>query len=366
MFTAIYLASFLMGWMEVHVSISLSLFLAQVKQSSPFIIGLAGFIGNSTYTLTTFILVRYSFKQKILFFVLVPAALAIFYLLMPFSPIPVIFSFLLFGGIFLAFFWPSVQMCFARSDDELKIGVFTLSWSAGVILGAFSAGFIFAFNPIVSFFIASFIALLSFLLLLFHRNKLTFVRASTEIVEEKLTLNRETVFEIRLLNFLHFFTSSSIFFLYPKLGLIRGFSPQFIASIIGIMLISRFLTFFILMDKPIILHPAVFIISCLFFFISCCLVGLGISPYVVVAGVVILGFAGAFSYHNSLLMHIKYHLKTETHESISSAGGFLGALTAGILGQIFNLPVAYVVIGTGIFLVGLWHSRSYLSNAIKR
>jgi MFS family permease len=366
MFPVIYLASFLTAWVGNLVSISLSLFLAQVKQSSPLIIGLAGFIGNAAYTVTTFTLIRHPFRQKIPFFVLVPAASAIFYLLMPFSPVPVIFSFLLFIGIFLAFFWPAVQMCFARSDDELKIGIFNVSWSAGVILGTFSAGFIFALNPRTSFFIASFITLLSFILLFSNRNKLTSVRTDTEITGEKLTLNRETIFEIRLLNFLHFFATSSIFFLYPKLGLVRGFSPQFIGSVVGIMLISRFFTFFILMDKPIILHPARFIVSCLLFFISCCLAGLGRSPYVVVAGVMILGFAGAFSYHNSLLMHIKYRLRTEMHESILGAGTFSGALTAGILGQIFNLPVAYVIIGAGIFLVGIWHSRSYLSNAIKR
>jgi MFS family permease len=360
MFTVIYLASFLMAWLGNLVSISLSLFLAQVKQSSPLIIGLAGFIGNVAYTVTTFTLVRHPFKQKIPFFVLVPAASAAFYFLMPFSPIPVIFSFLLFGGVFLAFFWPAVQMCFARSADELKIGVFNISWSAGMILGTFSAGFIYAFNPRTSFFIASFLALLSFVLLFSNRNKLTPVSIGTEIVGEKLTLNRETIFEIRLLNFLHFFATSSIYFLYPKLGLIRGFSPQFIGSVVGIMLASRFFTFFILMDKPIILHPARFVISCSFFFISCCLTGLGKSPYAVVAGVVILGFTGAFSYHNSLLMHIKYRLKTEMHESILGAGTFSGALAAGILGQIFNLPAAYVIIGAGIFIVGLWHNRSYL------
>ncbi len=361
MFPAIYLASFLVACTGNLLSISLALFLAQVKQSGPLIIGLAGFSGNFAATLTTFTLARYSPKKRGLIFFVAPAGIGILYFIVPFVPVPAIFLFLLTGGVLYGFFWPSIQKCFSGADDELRIGVFNLSWSAGVIIGSFSAGMIFALNPRYSFIISLLFSLCASGAVLSRKKYLACVTGNLAGADKMESLPVTTIKDVRLLNFLHFFASSSIYFLYPKLGLIRGFSPQFIGSIAGIFLSARFITFFLLMDKPMLLHPARFVISCTIFLISCCLVGLGGAPCLVILGVLMLGVAGAFTYHNSLQMHLKYGLKTEIHEGIIGGGTFLGALIAGALGQIFDLPTAYVIIGMGIFFVGLWHSRSQLT-----
>ncbi len=363
MFTSIYLASFLVACMGNLLGISLALYLVQVKQSGPLIIGLAGFAGNFAATITTFLLARYSVKKRELVFFYAPLSIGILYFLVPFSPIPLIFFFLLSGGILYGFFWPSIQKCFAGAGDELRIGVFNLSWSAGVILGSFAAGTIFSFNPGYPFIVSLLLALCAFFAMASQRKTIFSSKNNNANIPagNMETPSSATVKEIRLLNFLHFFTSSSIYFLYPKLGLTRGFSPQFIGSVAGIMLVSRFAAFFLLMDKPLLLHPARFAISCTAFFISCCLVGLGNTPHIIIIGVVILGAAGAFSYHNSLQIHLKYGLKTEIHEGIIGAGTFAGALAAGLIGQILDLPSAYVIIGVGMLIAGLWHSRRYLS-----
>ncbi|MBN1445594.1 MAG: MFS transporter [Candidatus Omnitrophica bacterium] len=360
-FTVIYLASFLMACVNYILNISLALFLAQVKQAGPFIIGLAGFTGNVAFTAGTLLLARYSQRKKTSVFIYVPAGIALLYLLIRFSPMPLIFLFLFIAGALYAFFWPAVQRCFKEPGDELHIGIYNLAWSGGVICGAFSAGMLYALNYTAPFITAFILSACAFFLIVLSRAELLALNKYSEKEESEKRLPAETVKEVRLLNFLHFFAASSIFFLYPKLGLERGFSPQFIGSAAGILLICRFVVFSLLIDKPMIMHPARFIISCFLFFVSCCLTGLGGQPYAVIAGVAILGASGAVSYHNSLLMHIKHGLKTEIHESIIGMGALSGALVTGLLGQILNLPVAFVLVGAGILLAGVWHSRKYLS-----
>jgi len=89
-------------------------------------------------------------------------------------------------------------------------------------------------------------------------------------------------------------------------------------------------------------------------------VGLGKHPYTAIAGAGIIGASGALSYHNSLLMHVKHGLKTEIHEGIIGAGALSGSLATGLLGQIINLPSAFVIVGGGILITGVWHSRRYI------
>ncbi|MDD3725588.1 MAG: hypothetical protein PHI44_00085 [Candidatus Ratteibacteria bacterium] len=357
MYQAIYTASFLMAWVGNLFSISLTLFLVQVKQSGPFIIGLVGFTGNFIYTIITFLLSRRPLKNNT--FIYTPIAIGIFYFLIIFSPVPLIFIILLFGGACYAIFWPSVQTCFTATNDDLKIGIYNLFWSAGVILGTFSAGFIYALSHHAPFVVTLLLSTIAFCVLMYNKQHL-FLDIKQPSGETKEHLSPILVRKIRVLNFLHFFVSGSVFYLYPKLGLLRGLSPQFIGTIIGVIFTSRFVAFFLLMDKPLILHPAVFILSCLLFFISCVMIGYGSHPIIILISVIILGITGAFAYHNSLLIHIKYNLKPEIHECILGAGTFFGSLIAGLLGQIFNLPSAYIIIGSFVLIVGLWHSRHYL------
>lgn len=366
MLQIIYTTSFIGAFCGYLIGISISLFLAQVKHSGPFIIGLAGFTGHFVYMITTFLLARYSNNKARNFSIFSPLIMGISYFLIFFSPVPLIFLFLALGGVATAFFWPSLQKCLSGAD-ELKIGIYNLSWGGGVIVGSFSAGFIYSLGTSIPFYSALFLYTIAFILLISHKDKLLLTgNINNTSGEIKNSLTAETVHNIRILNYLHFVAMGSVFYLYPKLGLLREFSPQFIGIVIGIMLISRFITFFLLIDKPLILHPARTIISCVLFYISCILLGYGTHPLIALIGAILLGGTGAVSYHNSLLMHVNYGFKTEIHECIVGAGLFSGSLIAGLLGQIFNLPTAYLIIGSLIFIYGLWHSRNFISEITGR
>ncbi|MCM8760145.1 MAG: hypothetical protein NC832_00265 [Candidatus Omnitrophica bacterium] len=365
MFQTIYTASFLMAFSGFLVSTSTSFFLAQIKHSGALIIGLAGFTATFTHSIITFVLSRYSKDKPNVFFIYAPLVMGIVYCLISFSTVPLIFLLLIVGGSCNALFWPSSQKCLSGADD-FEIGIYNLSWGSGGIAGTFLSGFIYSLSPSLPFFTVLFIYTIVFILLISQKGKLLGVDNKplpARQIEKALSL--ETANDIRILNFIHFFASGAVFYLYPKLGLLRGFTPQIIGSMIGILFISRLITFLLLMDKPLILHPAKFVIGTTFFGISCILVGYGKNPFIIVLGVIILGSTGALAYHNSLLMHIKYNLKTEIHECIIGAGVFSGSLVAGCLGQIFNLPVAYLIIGTSILLSGLLCGREYLFRLVK-
>lgn len=354
MFQEIYIASFLMTCSGNLFTIALALFLSQEKNCGPFIIGLVGFTGNFIYSVITFILARYHFKNRILIYT--PLIIGISYFLIFFSPLPLIFIFLLTGGTSLGFFWPSIQRYFSDTKDDLNIGIFNLSWSAGIILGTFTSGFIYRLHPHLPGLIIITFETIAFLLLINHKNhlihKTDFITVPTST--EKQILPVKIVRKIRIIHFLNFFASGAVFFLYPKLGLIKGFSPQFIGITIGCLFIGRFVTFFLLMDKSLILHPVNYIVVCIFLFLSCITIGISNYPPVIILAVLVMGIVGAFAYHNSLHMHIKYNLKTEIHEGLIGAGAFTGSITAGILGELINLPLAYVIIGSIVLITGLF------------
>ncbi|MCX8082665.1 MAG: MFS transporter [bacterium] len=357
MFQAIYIASFLMTCSGNLLTIALTLFLSKEKNCGPLIIGLVGFTINFIYTISTLLLARYPLKNKI--FIYAPLIIGINYFLLFFSPLPLIFIFLFIGGTFLGLFWPSVQRCFADTKDDIKIGIFNLSWSAGVICGTFLSGFIYGLNPHLPAFIIILLEILAFFILIKNRSTLSFhtINSPSSKITEVQVLPIKIIKKVRLVHFLHFFASGAVFFLYPKLGLMKGFNPQFIGITIGMLFVSRFITFSLLMDKSLILYPANYILVCIFLFISCITIGLSNHPFIILSSVIIMGIAGAFSYHNSLHMHIKYNLKTEIHEGIIGAGAFVGSITAGLLGEFINLPMAYVIIGSLILITGLYIHR---------
>ncbi len=363
----IYLVAFLMACGVNALNISMAMFLADVKASGPLIIGLAGFIGNLAVSATAFSLARHPVKNRKNIFIYVPAGAAILYLLLLFSSIPLIFSFLFLAGILYAFFWPSLQSCFGNAKDNFSIGIYNISWSGGVICGALLSGVLYAVNPKAPFILALVLALSAFLILISRKRQLLALKENPpELEKARGTFSPKIVHEIRFLSFMHFFAVSSIFYLYPKMGLNLGFSPQFIGASLAILLVCRFVSFSLLIDKPLLLHPARFIISCTLFFISCFLTGIAGHQHTIIIAVAILGITGAFSYHNSLLLHIKHGFKTEIHEGIIGAGACAGALSAGLLGEIFNLSAAFIIIGAVILVSGMWQSRGYLMSNINR
>ncbi len=353
MFTSIYISAFLMDFINSLVSISLSIFLAEIKKSSPMIIGLTGFMSGVSYTATTFLKARFFANRKTLWFIYTPIIAGLIYFSLFFISVPLILVMLLFAGFFYGIFWPSIQYCFSSESAQKKIGIFNLCWSGGVILGSFMAGYIYAFNAQAPFTVALILGLIATVSLYINKTNIMYLNHFPTNTNVKIKAPILDIIEIRLLSFFHLMAVGAIMFLFPKLGIERSFSPQLIGIMFGMLLLFRFLTFILLTGKHILLHRYTFLLSCFFFAIGCCLTGLSHYPFGILAGMILIGITGAFSYHNSLTLHIKYGLPTEIHEGIIGAGLFFGPLLAGFLGYIFNIPTAFLTIGIFIFLTAL-------------
>lgn len=352
MFTSIYIAAFLMDFINSSVSIALSLFLAEIRGSSALIIGLAGFAAGFSYTATTFLKARF-FPEKSIWFIYMPIGAGLVYFLLFFVPVPLVLMLLLIAGALYGIFWPSIQYCFSGEAEQKKIGIFNLCWSGGIICGSFLAGHIYALSYKTPFILAFVLGFAAMAALWLQRKKLIFLNNLTAQEKVKIKAPFSTIVEIRLLSFFHLTVVGAIMFLFPKLGLERFFSPQSIGIMFGILLLCRFLTFIVLKKKSILLHRHSFSISCFLFAAGCSLVGLSPHQPLIVAGMIIIGITGAFSYHNSLILHIKHNLPTEIHEGIIGTGLFLGPLLAGFFGHIFTIPAAFLIISILILAAGI-------------
>ncbi|HNS32942.1 MAG TPA: MFS transporter, partial [bacterium] len=353
-FQSIYITSFLMSFMNCLISVSLPMLLAESMHSSSFIIGLVGFAGNFLYTIVAFLQPRFSLRKKLILFIYTPAGAGLCYIALPFVSLPLIFGFFLIASYCYAIFWPSMQHCFTGSEGDKKAGIFNLTWPTGLICGAIFAGKAYSLDARIPFIFAVPVAILSLLLLLGQKKNIL----SMKPVDEKSKANKMPssaflVKEVRTLHYIHFMASGAIMFLFPKLALARGFSPSLIGNIFAILLFSRLATFFILRKKPLLLHPYRFFISSFLFCTGSCMIGLGTHPAMVISGTVIIGITGAFSYHNSFLLHLNYGLPVSTHEALVGAGCFTGPLLVGTMGHIFNLPAAFFIMGIIILSAGI-------------
>ena len=358
-FSSAYTASFVMSFMNCLVSVALSMFLAQVKGSSPFVIGLAGFSGNFIYTITAVLQSRMTKRKRIILFISAPLAACACYVGLAFVLLPALFALLLAAGFFYAIFWPSMQYFFTGTEGEKRTGFFNLSWSSGLIFGAFFAGSIYSLDYRAPFLLSVPLGIFAFIILFSRKEKICSIdmpSKSGSIMGKTPAALHPLVQRVRLLNFIHFMTAGSVMFLFPKLGLSRGFSPLLVGNILAILLFFRLAVFYMLRNKPVIVNRWGFLASCALFCASCFMIGLGKGPLQVVGGTAILGITGALAYHNSMLLHSKYRLPMEIHESLVGGGNFTGPLIVGLLGQAFSLPASFVTVGIGILATGILFS----------
>ncbi|MCK9266057.1 MFS transporter [bacterium] len=353
MFISIYIAAFIMDFLNTSISVALSMFLHEVKGSSPLIIGVAGFVAGFSYTATTFLKARFFSQKKTNWFIFIPAIAGLIYWSIYYLSVPLIFFMLVLAGLFYGIFWPSIQYCFSSKEGEKRLGFFNISWSAGTIFGSFLVGILYALNKKAPFKAALILGLIGMLGLYFKRHRITKPTVIQNDFSDYLKAPLEKIIEIRLLSFLHLTSVGAIMFLFPKIGLERNFSPQLIGIMFGSLLLFRCLAFGVLTKKSLVLHKHSFLYSCVLFSLGTIMVGLSPYPAIVFLGMFIIGITGAFSYHNSIVLHIKHNLPTEIHEGIIGAGLFIGPLLAGFLGHILNMLISFVIMSIMVLLTGL-------------
>ena len=356
MFTSIYLSAFLMDFMNSCVSIALALFLADMKGSSSMTIGLAGFVAGFSYTATTFLKARFFSGANRSWFIYTPGIAGLIYFSFFFVPVPVILVFLLLAGLFYGIYWPTVQYFFSGEEGMKRLGVFNLCWSGGIICGSFMAGHLYAYDPLAPFAAALAMGLAAMAGLYMVKERPLSDSSSPAESRDRGNAALSEIGEVRILSFLHMTSVGAIMFLFPKLGLERGFSPQMIGIMFATLLLFRFLTFVLLRGKGIILRNHTFIISCLLFSLGSFFTGKGSHPSIIFASMIVIGVTGAFSYHNSLILHLKHNLPTEIHEGIIGGGLFLGPLIAGFFGHIAGIQAAFQILGLIIIVAGIFFS----------
>lgn len=345
--------SFIMAISNYVVNISVPLFLTENLKATRFEIGLAGFSGNFGYTFMTLLISRY-IRKKLFLFVYSPVLIGIAYILFPHTPLYPVFFLMFLIGILYARYWPSIQNCF-RNAPERFIGNFNLSWSSGIIVGSFLSGFIYSKGKLLPFIISGSMCIFTGLLLFFLKNNIY----SLDIKQKEKKgsgFRKFNIKEIRILNFMNFFSIGIMLFIFPRYAIELKYPPSFISQIISVILITRFLGFGILKKKSFISSKYILLISTFFFFISYFLLSQFNSPFYFIISFIIIGILSAILYHNSLVAHLQGGYRTEIHEGVVGSGFLSGSLIAGFLSQILNFKIAFLLIGIFFLLFGVFYT----------
>jgi len=337
------------------VNISIPIFLTENLNATRFEIGVAGFAGNSGYTIMTLFLSNLLFKNKKLFLLVYsPVLIGISYLILPHLPIYLFFSLMFFIGLFYARFWPSLQTCF-RNAPVRFIGNFNLAWSFGVIIGSFISGYLYSNGKFLPFLISGILCILAGALITYKKRNIYSLNIDSR---EKIEKNRKKfkIKEIRYLNFINFFTVGVMLFIFPRYALELEYSPSFISQMISVILITRFTGFFILKKKSFINSKYILPVSSFCHFLVYFLLGMFKTPSYFILSFIILGGLSALLYHNSLIAHLEGGYRTEIHEGIVGAGFLTGSLIAGFLSQILNFKITFLSLGIIFLIIGIFSS----------
>jgi len=348
-------SAFIVATGNYIVNISIPIFLTENLNATRFEIGVAGFAGNSGYTIMTLFLSHLLFKNKKLFLLVYsPILIGISYLILPHLPIYLIFSLMFFIGSFYARFWPLLQTCF-RNAPVRFIGNFNLAWSCGVIIGSFISGYLY-FGKFLPFLISGILCILVGVLI--TSKKRNIYSLNTEIKGKKVKKGKRfnNIKEIRYLNFINSFTFGVMFFIFPRYALELKYSPSSISQMISVILITRFITFFILKKKSFINSKYILSGSSFCLFLIYSLLGLFKTPPYFILSFTILGGLSALLYHNSLIAHLEGGYRTEIHEGIVGTGFLTGSLIAGFLSQILNFKITFLSLGIAFLLINVFYT----------
>ena len=350
---SIYIGAFLVAFLNYLVNVSIPMFLTRKFLASPFIIGMSGFFGSFGYTLTTFIFSKLKISKTFPSFIPAVISIGIFYLLLPFSPsYALFFTIQFFIGIAYGRFWPPLQRTLG-SIDSSKVDIFNLSWSGAVILGALFSGYAFTFNIFFPFLIGGVLCILVFIIFLpFFRTFKNYLSNKKEVKREKKKEFKKRLKSIRILNFLTFFSMGTTMFIFPRYGLDIDYSPQLIGKILSVLLVARFIAFYIFKKFKIEISKDI-LISYILTSIGLASIGFFKNPVIHSLSMIIIGISNAFSFKESLLYHLYGGYATEIHEGIVGAGFLTGPPVMGILSKFFGIQNAFIISAFLILITGI-------------
>lgn len=343
----VYITAFLLSTANYVVNISIPLYLIKKFSAPPLILGISGFMGNFSYTFSTYIFYKLGKNFNFPWFIISCVLIGCVYLFLPILPSYfLIFIFLFFNGFFFSRFWPSIQHFFRGNIGN--IDKFNLAWSSGVIVGTFLSGYFFKIKEIYPFIAGSGFSLIGFVLgyINFEKFKsyyknLPYIHSSEKRLDKELQ-------KICIMNFLNFFSTGSLIFLFPKLAKTIGYSSFLISNILSVHFIVRFLMFYLFSKTK----ENKALLDFFYFLLAFSLIFTGISRKVFlhILCVSFIGISSAFSYRLTLKSFLQKGYSTELNESIIGIGLFSGSIITGILGQFFGMFNGFILAGFIIIL----------------
>jgi len=305
-----------------------------------------------------------------------------------------LFAFVSFYGVCAAVFWPCIEVWIAKNSkgNVLRaVGLFSVSWCAGISVGTLASGMVSAvsltYPPYIG---AAFCALAAVFTSMAKEDKAVSTYQRVNVSESKDdSLNHETSKPQNLetnnqttskptnkltnvflkiawmSNFMVWFVVGAIRFLFPKLAVDIGITPEILGFMLFTITASQAVTSYILccsswwhykiafllaIEAAIAAGSLIFIFSSnnVLFFIGFALAGIG------------AGVAYFSSLYYSLNDASSKGSGTGIHESIVGSGSLLGPLIAGILAQNYTLRAPYlacIIVVVGVIVLQIVYYR---------
>ncbi len=270
-------------------------------------------------------------------------------------------------GIAGAMFWPTLEAWIAEKESKRtlvqKMALFNISWGTGVTVGPLIAGILFGVNFKLPFYFAFCVGVFVLLTLFYKIPKASFATKSKSFTD-KTFLSEDPVHNSplyirisRIANFILFFCTGMLWYIFPKLGIQLHLSALFLGLLMFVFSLSRVLTFYGLGRVrqwhyrifPLAIFQLIAAVGLIIIFIASSL------PLLFLA-FVFMGTGMGMTYSSSLFYSINVTSQrgpsAAIHEMVLMSGYLLGPLIGGAVAQEFSLRTPYLV-AVVIVVVGI-------------
>jgi DHA1 family multidrug resistance protein-like MFS transporter/DHA1 family quinolone resistance protein-like MFS transporter len=278
-------------------------------------------------------------------------------------------------GIAMSFFWPPILGWLSRDIEGARLGksmsYFNISWSIGIVIGPFLAGFLSAISPDLPLYTGSFLFLITGILIGGASFLLPKIRTDRSIEKansgETVKADHSTI--LRFSGWVGMFTT------FVVIGVIINIFPIFARDelmlrkeLIGVLLQSR--TFIATFVFIILAHSTAwhFRISqmvagqvCLA--LSIFFMNFTTSTLILAVLIAVMGALRALSYNNSLFHGVSGSInrtgRMAVHESLLAAGLIFGSSLGGLLYENFSMATVYYFCGSTVLFGAILQAGLY-------
>jgi len=257
-------------------------------------------------------------------------------------------------GTSFSLIWPSAEAFVGDNapgkSRSAAVGLYSVSWSAGYMVGPFIMGLLVSFTDIVYAFVCTALLMAISIVILFYVRGAGVSHKEDQVTETTSNMGMPVILYTMIL---WGFTVLAFFFLFPAYASMNGISPSFIGYLVGLAGIMRTAVFLVyyrlvqLMKEKML--PAGMLFLSLAMFASWALP----SIYGFAVSVAFLGLSLGFLYAYSLVFMLNKAAKglyAGVFESSIGLGELLGPLSMGYLGFSIAPSFPYLILG----IVGLF------------